>query len=206
LRTNRTSHRNCRRKPRQFAEFSIGTPEKRTPPLKSTDVYSILRSEMASTMKVLGFRRQRAFLSWSRQTDGLNTVVWCQVSRDGWDQYAGSKFVLEFQRSEGNEPGMPAKVRARFAKLVGPEIREEVRALQNEVISSLQRPPSNYATLHVSPEITRWYMQQFERENNAFGAGEDLWFRYAAPAHVQRWAQLIVRHLPILLQHVENGA
>jgi hypothetical protein len=174
--------------------------------VKSTEIYSLLRAELGPAMKSLGFKRQRSFLSWSRHLGGLNTVLWCQVSRDGWDQYAGSKFVLEFQRSEGDEPGMPATVRARYSKLILAEEREQVHSLQNDVIASLQRPPGNHAALQVSPEVTRWYMKNFERETTPYDPEEDLWFRYAEPTHVKRWGELIAQSMPKLLQRFESGA
>jgi hypothetical protein len=86
--------------------------------MKSTEVYRVLRDELAPVLKSLGFKRGKEFLSWTREHDGLYTVLWCQVSRDGWDDYAGSSFVVEFQRSEATGVGMPAKARKRINKLL----------------------------------------------------------------------------------------
>jgi hypothetical protein len=157
-------------------------------------------------MKALGFKRQKSFLSWSRVRNGLNTIMWCQVSRDGWDDYAGSKFVVEFQRSEGDEPGMPSSRRMRLAKLVDDEVREFVRSIQNDVIASLRAPPRQHAPLQVSPEVANWYMKKFEPEQKPYTPLDDLWFRYARPEHVSRWGKLIVQLLPSVVQRVESGA
>lgn len=172
--------------------------------MKSTEVYALLRSQLGPSLKALGFKRQVSFLSWSRPRDGLNTVLWCQVSRDGWDEYAGSKFVVELQRSEEPEPGSPSEQRKRLSRLVGDEEREEIRKLQNEVIKSLHRAPPTHARLNVSPEVTRWYLQKFVQDTEPYGPEDDLWFRYAQPVHVQRWGELLVRLMPTLLPGIES--
>ena len=174
--------------------------------MKSTDVYALLRSEIGPGMKTLGFKRQKSFLSWSHRENGLNTVMWCQVSRDGWDDYSGSKFVIELQRSEGDEPGMPSTKRMRFAGLIDDETRNIVQSMQNEVIASLRKPPKNHAPLHVSPEVKRWYLQKFELEQRPYVPTDDLWFRYANADHVRRWGRLIVQLLPTLIHGIERVA
>jgi hypothetical protein len=174
--------------------------------MKSTELYRLLLTEIGAPLKALGFKRQRSFLSWSRPLAGLNTVIWFQVSRDGWDEYAGSQFVVELQRSEGDEPGMPAVQRMRLAKLIDDEARERIRILQNDVIRSLHRAPSTYALFQVSPEVTGWYLKKFEQHRLPYDAAEDLWFRFAEPEHVKRWGKLIVELLPELLQGIEGAA
>jgi hypothetical protein len=173
--------------------------------MKSSEVYTLLRAEMAPTLKAAGFVRQKAFLSWSRPSGRSNTVVWCQVSQDGWDPYSGSKFVVEFQRSSEPEPGTPAESRRRLAKLLNSQQAEQVRATQNQVIASLQRPPANYAALRVSPEITRSYLGRFEKAARPYAPGEDIWLRYGEPAHVKAWATLLVEFMPSLLAAFESG-
>jgi hypothetical protein len=174
--------------------------------MKSTEVYATLRAELSPAMKALGFKRQKAFLSWARLRSDLHTVIWCQVSRDGWDDYAGSKFVVELQRSEGPEPGMSSSKRMRLAKLVDDQVREAIRSIQNEAISSLHSPPRNHTALQVSPEVTRGYMRKFEPERAPYSPLDDLWFRYAQPEHVKRWGQLIVQLLPRLVEGIESAA
>ena len=103
--------------------------------MKSPEVYATT-NELAPMLKSLGFKREKASLSWSREYDGQHTVMWCQVSRDGWDEYADSKFVIEFQRSSSGVAGAPATYRERITKLLSNAQREEVRRFQNAVISS----------------------------------------------------------------------
>src|ERR1700743_479183 len=130
--------------------------------MKSTEVYSLLKIEMASWFKKAGFNRTKGFLGWSRPHGDSHIVVWCQVSRSGWDLYAGSEFVVEFQRS--TEPligGHPAR-RGRLASFLSSEEREEVRNIQNLVVSELHRPLQGHPSLHVSPSVTEWYLAKFK--------------------------------------------
>jgi hypothetical protein len=107
--------------------------------MKSLEVYAAIRDGLGPSLKSLGFRREKAFISWSREHERQQTVLWCQVSRDGWDDYAGSKFVVEFQRSNSPEPGAPSSARARLAKFLTEDQRAEARRIQSQVIASLSR-------------------------------------------------------------------
>jgi hypothetical protein len=164
--------------------------------MKSTEVYASIRNELAPLLKSLGFRREKALLSWARQHNERYTVLWCQVSRDGWDEYAGSKFVVEFQRSDSPEAGARSSTRARIAKLLTDDQRAEVWRFQNQVISGLTRPPRTHATLQVSPDVTRWYLEKFEPVTAPYRVNDDVWFRYAKPEHVRAWAEFLRRVIP----------
>ncbi len=147
-------------------------------------------------LKQLGFRREKAFLSWARQHNERYTVLWCQVSRDGWDDYAGSQFVVELQRSDSPEVGAHPNTRTRIAKLLTDEQRSEMRRLQNQVITGLSRPPRTHPTLQVSSEVTKWYLEKFEPVSVPYRANEDIWLRYSKPEHVEAWADFLRRVLP----------
>jgi hypothetical protein len=171
--------------------------------MKSTEVYASIRNELTPLLKSLGFSRGKALLSWARQHNGRYTVLWCQVSRDGWDEYAGSKFVVELQRSESPEAGARSSARARMAKLLTDDQREEVWRLQNQVISDLVRPPKTYPNLQVSPEVTKWYLHNFDLIPARYRADDDVWLRYAKPEHVKMWAQVLLRVLPACIAAIE---
>ena len=145
--------------------------------VKSPEVYAAIRDGLGPSLKSLGFRREKAFLSWSREREGQQTVLWCQVSRDGWDDYAGSKFVVEFQRSNSPEVGAPSSARARLAKFLTDDQRAEAGRIQSQVIASLSPPPHTHPALHVSPDATRWYLEKFEPLPRVYGPGDDLWLR-----------------------------
>ncbi len=130
-------------------------------------------------------------------------MLWFQVSRDGWDAYAGSKFVVELQRSDSSEPGAPSSARARLAKFLTDGQRSEAWRIQSQVIASLSCPPPTHPVLHVSPDVTRWYLEKFEPLRGAYGSDDDLWLRYAQAAHVDTWAEFLKRVLPGCVEAVE---
>jgi hypothetical protein len=173
--------------------------------MKSTEVYASLRNELAPLLKSLGFKREKAFLSWARLHSGQYTVLWCQVSRDGWDDYAGSRFVVELQRSDTSEAGARASVRARIAELLTDEQRAGVWRIQNQVIADLVRPPRTHPKLHVSPELTQWYLKSFEWVCTPYQVNDDVWFRYATPDHVRVWAEFLRRAIPESVAAIEGN-
>ncbi len=172
--------------------------------MKSPEVYATLREGLGPQLKSMGFKREKAFLSWSRPHDGHHTVLWFQVSRDGWDDYAGSKFVVEFQRSERPEAGSPSSSRTRLVRLLTDEQRAEASRLQMQVIANLRQPPAAHPMLHVSPDVTRWYLDKFEPLAGVYGPAEDLWLRYAGQEHVQMWSEFLRRVLPGCVEATES--
>jgi len=172
--------------------------------MKSTEVYSLLRSELAPWFKSEGFKRTKELLGWSRPSGGAYTVVWCQVSRDGWDPFAGSRFVVEFQRSADSHLGSFHATRERLGKLLSQEEREEVRRIQNSVIAELRPAPATHPWLQISPEVTAWYLKEFKPVSEPYSERDDIWFRYASPEHVSNWAKFILEKLPKCVDFVES--
>jgi hypothetical protein len=70
--------------------------------MKSQQLYSTLGEHLAPVCKAYGFKRSKTVLSWVRPRGELYKGFWCQADQRGWDTYAGSKFVAEFQL--GHEP------------------------------------------------------------------------------------------------------
>ena len=174
--------------------------------MKSTELYALLKSDLGSWFKSADFKRTKGFLSWSRSRGGASTVVWFQASRDGWDAFAGSKFVVEFQRSAEPDPGAHPARRMRIASLLSAPAREEMRALQNSVIASLTPPPDSHYALHVSENVTAWYRKKFVLDDLPYSDGDDVWLRYAAPDHVREWSRFLLQHLPACVASAESWA
>jgi hypothetical protein len=174
--------------------------------MKSTEVYSQLKSELAPWFKSVGFKRAKGLLGWSRPHSDSHIVVWCQISRSGWDLYSGSQFVVEFQRSPEPVIGGPHARRQRFALFLSPEEREEVRSIQNAVIAALHSPPPSHPALQVSPNVTEWYLGQFKPVTEPYAERQDIWFRYSSPEHVVRWARYIASKLPDCISVIEGWA
>jgi hypothetical protein len=170
--------------------------------VKSTQVYSLLKTELSGWFKNEGFKYSKGLLSWQRQHGAAYTLVWCQISQDGFDAYSGSRFTVEFQRSVAPTIGGPGQ-RERIAKFLSPHEKEDVRKIQNQVIARLQRPPSSYPLLHVSKEVTRIYLSRFEQDKEPYHENLDIWFRYFSPADVSAWGQFILSKIPHCIKIVE---
>jgi hypothetical protein len=173
--------------------------------MKSTEVYGLLKHQLAGELKSLGFKREKPFLSWSRHNGNLYTVLWCQVSQDGWDEYAGSKFTVEFQRSAESVVGSHPKHRKRIGKLLSEVQREEVRNTQNKVIANLRKPPKNHPFFSVSPTLTKSYLAKFEKDLAPYPPTQDIWLRYAKPEDVDAWAAFLVGVIPQCVDAMEQS-
>jgi hypothetical protein len=171
--------------------------------MKSQQLYSTLREHLAPLFKANGFKRTKTMLSWVRPRGELYIGVWFQADQRGWDTYAGSKFVVEFQL--GNEPVIGGKTicRQRIGRMLSAAEREEIRAIQNNVIASLHRPPKNHALLNVCEEVSIVYLKEFKSVDQPYGGREDIWFRYASKEDVDRWGKLLVAKLPDCFRQVE---
>ena len=143
-------------------------------------------------------------LSWAgRRHGGRYLVVWCQVSQRGWDDYAGSEFVVEFQLSIEPIVGASSDRRQRFGAMLDGVGREEIRQMQNHVIASLTCPPAQHPLLQIS-QLREWYLGRFRRIEQPYSGGEDIWLRYASKEHVVNWARFILRKLPACFENVAS--
>jgi len=171
--------------------------------MKSTEAYRTLRAHLAPVLQAAGFKRAKAMLSWVRPHGDRFLVVWCQVSRDGWDDYAGSQFTVEFQLSDEAVVGARAIRRQRFPTLLDDNGREEIRTIQNGVIASLRHPPANHPLLHTPETVRAWYLKKFQKIGHPYSQREDIWLRYGSQEHLATWAQFIIRNLPTCLKQAE---
>ena len=174
--------------------------------MKSTEVYKLLGDEVGPWAKAQGFKRAKTMLSWHRPHKDHHIVFWFQISRDGWDAFAGSKFTVEFQLSAEPMVGSKSIRRQRFGKLLADSTREELRMIQNSIISSLPKPPSNHFILQLPGNIRERYLQSFQPVVAPYAPDEDIWLRYHASEHVRSWGRFVLRQLPQCLNQVEEWA
>ena len=172
--------------------------------MKSQQVYSALREHLAPLFMANGFKRTRTMLSWARAQGDKYIVVWCQVDRRGWDVYAGSKFVLEFQLSHEPVVGISSVRRQRLGEMLSTNEREEIRTIQNKVIASLHRPPRSYGLLNVSEELSTLYLRQFQPIDKPYSDREDIWLPYANRHDLDMWSKFLVAKLPEFFRQIET--
>ncbi len=172
--------------------------------MKSTEVYAQLKSELGPWFKSAGFKRAKGLLSWSRPQGEMHIVIWCQISQDGFDKYAGSGFVVECQRSSEPLIGMNQSRRERLGKFLSAQERIDAWHIQNNIISSLNPPPQNFHALRISPKISAWYLAKFDPVILPYAENEDIWFRHHTPEDVFTWAKFILRKLPTMIEDIES--
>ncbi|HEY1707716.1 MAG TPA: hypothetical protein VGG10_05590 [Rhizomicrobium sp.] len=171
--------------------------------MKSPEVYRVLKLYLAEPLKALGFKRAKGLLSWARPQDDRYLIFWCQISLDGWDNYAGSKFTAEFQLSDEAIVSARSIRRERLPRMLDDLGREELRAIQNRVITSLHRPPPHHPSLQIE-QLRDYHFKKFQRIDQPYGEREDIWLRYATEEHVQQWSRFIIGFLPTCLRQTEN--
>jgi hypothetical protein len=170
--------------------------------MRSTETYAVLRQHLAPAFKAEGFKRATSMLSWIRPQGTGHLVVWCQAAQSGWDMYSGSQF-MEFQRSAAPAVGAIPSCRKRLHEMLDDEGREEIRTIQNAVIAALRQPPPMHPLLNDTDALRNWYLRKFRPVDTPYGAGDDVWLRYASEQHVAAWAAFILRRLPNCLKQAE---
>jgi hypothetical protein len=167
----------------------------------SRRVYAIAREVVGQLAKDLGFRREKAMLSWTRSQGLQHLTFWFQVSQYGWDKYAGSQFTVELRLSPKPEV-RTGPVHARLLTLVTDADREEVRRRQNAIISRLVRPPQSYVDWlgSASVDAALSYLTEFEPVGEPYYPGKDIWFRYASENDVLAWCEFVRAKLPSAIE------
>ena len=137
-------------------------------------------------------------MGWYKQVGDRYVVFWLQCSQDGWDTYAGSKFVVEFQFSPSATIGAAGVgcVRERLPHFLSEAELNRARELQNRVIAKLQRPPSDYFVLQMETRVVNWYLEKFEPVHQPYKSTDDIWFRYHDESDVRQWAEFVLNLLP----------
>jgi len=105
-------------------------------------------------LKSKGFRTTKSgMLGFYKKLKKLYLIIWFQCSRDGYDQFAGSKFIVEIQISETNEIGTTSIVRQRIPFFLSAKDFESITKIENEVKEKLQKPPKCYFIFSLAEDI-----------------------------------------------------
>lgn len=166
--------------------------------MKSTEVYSVIRQVLAPWCKEQGFRRTAGgMLGWYMPIGDQYMVFWFQVSREGWDEYAGSKFIVEFQIAAKPVIGAgPHKQGGRLPKFLNADDLGRVRHMQNAVIAKLNKPNRSYHIFRLGDEVVNWYLAKFNPIAEPYSNTDDIWLRYREKEDVERWAIFVKGLLP----------
>jgi hypothetical protein len=178
--------------------------------VKAGELHRMARQRLKLFFKYHGFKRtpETANASWYKHVGDEYVIVTFQPSpaHDPWG-YTGSKFVVNFERSQqpfwGTAPGHGA-YRNRLANLLDNDQRERLRQIQNSTMAEIGPPPPEH--LERLPEELRAYeLKQIEPAREPYGAHEDVWLRQNGPEHVSRWMDFIEDVLPAAMSRFAPG-
>ena len=168
--------------------------------MKADAVARIVREAMKPLAKEHGLKRTGA-LGWHAPIPGgEHFVLWFQLSRDGWDTYAGNKMVLELARSP--TPTIGCGERARLARFLHDADRALATRMTNDVIAKLVKPPPTHPILAMEARVAHWYLAKFEPMTADFAPRDDLWLRYHDAQDVRRWADFAIARIPRAMEEL----
>jgi hypothetical protein len=160
--------------------------------MKSTEVYKEISKFIFPNLQSKGFKKNKSgMLGFYKQLKELYLVIWFQCSRDGFDQFAGSKFIIEIQISETNEIGTASVVRHRIPFFLTDKDFDNITKIENEIKDKLQKPPKTYFIFNLADDIQNWYKKKFEKTTNKYNNESDIWFVYSDHADIEKWTKLI---------------
>jgi hypothetical protein len=172
--------------------------------MKSPEVYKRLRGVLGPWFKAEGFRRGDGPLSWTRPSGELHVTGWCQISRDGWDPYSGSRFTVELQRGRDPRRGTAGQ-RRRLPSFASDAERETIRRIQNGVIAMLTPRPAGGSLIRRVIAVVRGARdQKLEPVTKPYRPNADIWLRYGRPEDLDTWSELILGMLPRCVAEVES--
>jgi hypothetical protein len=137
-------------------------------------------------------------LGWHKQVEDKFLVFWFQCSMDGWDEIAGSKFIVEFQLSREPIIGI-GENRQRLPKFLNTTQLDKIWEIQNEIISKLTPPPKDYPALHISADVSEWHLAKFKPIKSKYTNKDDIWLRYKSEDDVKHWANFVLNQLPSII-------
>jgi hypothetical protein len=165
--------------------------------LKSTDAYREIRTVVGPWCKANGFKRGKSGLSYAKPIGEKHLLFWFQVTRNGWDDYSGSAFIVEFQLSSSPNVGAIQGIRRRLPHFLAEIDLARVRQMENSVVASLPRPPRDHPVLtQMGRDVAEWFLQKFKPRSQSYTTSSDIWFRYHSAEHVRKWAEFVLSVLP----------
>jgi hypothetical protein len=160
--------------------------------MKLTEVYKEISKIIFPNLQSKGFKKTKSgMLGFYKQLKELYLVIWFQCSRDGFDQFAGSKFIVEIQLSETNEIGTSSVVRQRIPFFLTDKDFDNITKIENEIKDKLQKPPKSYFIFSLADDIQKWYKKKFEKTTTKYNNQSDIWFVYYDQADIEKWTMFI---------------
>lgn len=160
--------------------------------MKSTEVYKEINKIIFPNLKSNGFKKAKSgMLGFYKQLKEFYLVIWFQCSQDGFDQFAGSKFIVEIQISKTNEIGTTSIIRERIPFFLTEKDFENIVRVENEIKDKLQKPPNTYFIFSLPENIQNLYKKKFEKTTTIYNNSSDIWFNYFDQLDIEKWIKLI---------------
>ena len=172
--------------------------------MKSTEVYKEINKTIFPKLKSYGFKKTKSgMLGFYKKIKDYNLVIWFQCSQEGFDPYAGSKFIVEIQLGQSNEIGTSFD-RNRIPHFLTRSELDNIVKIENEIKNRLQKPPQNHFIFSLEDSIQRWYMRKFEKEDKIYSNISDIWFIYYDSNDIQKWMEIIEPVFDRIVSKFEN--
>jgi hypothetical protein len=124
-----------------------------------------------------------------------------QARQSGWDRYAGSLFVVEFEISD--TPKLDTGWhRRRLWRVLAEKDRDVFHQLNNLVAVTLPHPDPGFISA-LTPQAAEWYKKAFDPSPMP-QPGDDVWFRYYDQDDATAWGHLIAAAVVPALQTFES--
>jgi hypothetical protein len=120
-----------------------------------------------------------------------------QCRQSGWDPRAGSRFVVEFERSAVPKIASSGD-RNRIWYLLDELRRQEALNINSDVAQTLPPPDNSFAS-SLPPDVREHYLRQFAPSTKTVKS-TDVWFCYYDETDAHAWAEFLSRTIDSALQ------
>jgi len=159
--------------------------------MKSTEVYKVISNHIHYKLKAIGFKKTNGgMLGFYKKLKEYYLVFWFQCSRDGFDEYAGSKFVIHFQISRSNETASGSIFNRRIPYYLTNDELETILKTENEIKDGLPTPPKSYFIFSMKDDMIDWYLKKFQKKTTPYSNSSDIWFIYFKETDVEKWLKI----------------
>lgn len=165
--------------------------------MQASEVHRLL----AAHLRIPGAARTKSNpLVLALKSSVPHLFLWMQVSRDGWIEGFGNKFVPTFSCRAASKFTIGAGEDVRLGRLLDDDQRRRATAVHNAIV----RPPLVGAAIDRLPrDLADHLRAQLRPREIPFTEHDDLWLRYRSSADVAHWADFLSSEWETVLPRCE---
>lgn len=178
--------------PLPVAPLAPVSPPSDNATLTSSEFSALAQRELGAWAESRGFEKKAAgVLAWIRRSEKGDEQFSVRISPLGTNRYAGSAFQILALTSVASEVrnNREEGARRRLTELLSATELEQVRALQNAVISRLPPHPSDFGQSDIHESLLEHLNRQFQLIETEYATDSDVWFRYRTQEDVRLWLE-----------------